>query len=417
MKSREPRSPGAVPEPQPVRWAFDRVTVDRKVRVLFSEVTAGRGGSAVGLVRLAPGLATRGVLPMILVYQMSPRIERLREMGIAVRDLGLKGTVPPDVLIHLARLPVPTLSFIHICQEAVRTMMKWKAEIVYLNTTPYGQLPVLLAARWLRRPVICHLRETLTLTRLERVAIRHIDAFIATSDAAVEHYVWQGVPLERVARVYGAVDLAEFDARARLEPAVHDGAYFTLGLVGSLIPRKGHMVLFEAVRQVLPSVPNVRVFCVGGGPLRRQLEDMVRELGIAGAVSFLGYSSNVPGFLRSIDACVVPSSQEGIPQVIREAMAAGRPVIASDLIGMREVVRNGETGILVPPGDAAALAGAVRELAAHPSRARAMGKRGRDALEAGHFSPDSEAEQVMAVVARVVGLHPGAKPRSDGDFL
>lgn len=154
-----------------------------------------------------------------------------------------------------------------------------------------------------------------------------------------------------------------------------------LGTVCRLIePKKGLAVLLQAVAQLKEQAgtPGFQLLIVGEGPAYGGLRALSERLGIAPWVVFAGLRRDIPGLLPLMDLFVLPSLYEGFGIAILEAMAAGRPVVATAVGGIPEVVVHGETGLLVPPGDPVSLADALRELLAHPERARVLGARGRE---------------------------------------
>jgi len=147
-----------------------------------------------------------------------------------------------------------------------------------------------------------------------------------------------------------------------------------IGIIGRLEQQKGHAYFLRAVAQVLQSLPKAQFLIIGTGSLQDELQTLVKDLDIAHAVQFLGQRSDVVELLQSMSLLVSASLWEGFPTVILEAMATGVPVIATDVSGSRELVRDGETGLLVPPQDAQALATAIQRLIANPHAAQRMSR-------------------------------------------
>ena len=154
----------------------------------------------------------------------------------------------------------------------------------------------------------------------------------------------------RCSLIANGIDTARFASA----PAPPSGSP-RIGCVARLSPEKGIDRLLEAFAGVLRQVPYARLAIAGDGPARGQLEARAHELTLGGAVEFLGYREDVSPVLGSLDLFVLPSLTEGIPLALLEAMAAGLPVIATAVGGVPEVVEDGTSGMLVPPGDAAAL--------------------------------------------------------------
>ncbi|MGQ0503399.1 MAG: glycosyltransferase [Panacagrimonas sp.] len=151
-----------------------------------------------------------------------------------------------------------------------------------------------------------------------------------------------------------------------------------VGVVAQLIERKGHRVLFEALRQ-LPDRDRMRLICFGQGPLREALEQEAKSLGET--VRFAGFRRDLPRWIGCLDLLVHPALMEGLGVSLLQASAAGVPIIASRAGGMPEAVADGESGLLVPPGDAAALASAIRLLVENLDHRCQLGERGRQRIE------------------------------------
>jgi glycosyltransferase involved in cell wall biosynthesis len=147
--------------------------------------------------------------------------------------------------------------------------------------------------------------------------------------------------------------------------------------VGRLIPIKGHIVLLRAFAQARRQVPSLRLDIAGRGPLEPALRALTKELGVEDAVRFLGYVAPIQRAIEDAAAVVVPSMGEGFGMVALEAMERARPVVAAEIGGLGELVEDGVTGYLVPPGEAEPLADAIVAVASNLPRAAAMGEAGR----------------------------------------
>ena len=147
--------------------------------------------------------------------------------------------------------------------------------------------------------------------------------------------------------------------------------------IGRLIPIKGHLVLLRAFRRVLDEIPEARLEIAGRGALERGLKDFARELRLDEGVRFLGHVTPPQSAIEAASVVVVPSLGEGFGMVALEAMERGRPVIATEIGGLEDVVRDGETGLLVPVSEAEPLAEAMLALARDRERVRAMGAAAR----------------------------------------
>jgi glycosyltransferase involved in cell wall biosynthesis len=144
-------------------------------------------------------------------------------------------------------------------------------------------------------------------------------------------------------------------------------------VVANLRPEKGHDVLLDAAVEVLRRFPDAHVECVGGGPLLDALIARAEARGLLHAVTFLGQRDDVPARLADADLFVLPSRSEAFPNAVLEAMAAGLPIVASGVGGIRELIADDRSGLLVPAGDAAALADRLCRLMADPALAARLG--------------------------------------------
>lgn len=191
----------------------------------------------------------------------------------------------------------------------------------------------------------------------------------------LEHLL--GWPDGRVATIVNGVDLAALrDAhpdRAALGLTAQDRV---AGIVARLEPVKGHHILFEAFRDVADKIPNAVLLVAGDGSRRTELERLAEELGVASRIRFLGMRRDIPQLLAAMDVVVLASLEEGLPVSILEAMGAGKPLVASSVGGIPAVVRELETGMLVPPGDARALGQALARLLGDDALAQQLGQGG-----------------------------------------
>lgn len=160
-----------------------------------------------------------------------------------------------------------------------------------------------------------------------------------------------------------------------------------VGLIGRLVPEKGGHVFLRAVSLVRAVVPQARFVVVGDGPLRDTLEQRAASLGVADVVDFVGFRSDVRELMCALDVLAVPSLSDGSPLVVLEAMATGVPVVASETGGLPDLVRPGENGLLVRPGDAEDLARAIVSLLLDPEGACQLGQ--------GRTSPRARAPAML----------------------
>lgn len=242
-----------------------------------------------------------------------------------------------------------------------------------------------------------------------RMVGRLVDRAIAVSEAARAALIGAGYPADKVVVVPNGRDLSRFrpgiarDA-VRRELGIERTAPL-IGVAGRLEPRMGHAELFEAWRSVVAEFPAARLLVIGEGSLRSRLEARVHELGLAGRVVFAGARADVARVLDAIDLLALPSVSEGMALTAVEASAMGRPVVATTVDGIPEVIREARTGRLVAPGDPVAFSRAIRGLLRDPLGAQRMGRAARDFV-LDRFSLERQVASTARVYRELAGTAP-----------
>ena len=237
--------------------------------------------------------------------------------------------------------------------------------------------------------------------RFDLLTLHAFDGIIAVSEHLRQWLIRHGLPAARIVTAHDALDLALFTMNAATRAEVRLGfgirdTQFVITTVGRLSREKGHCFLLEAAQSILDEYPDARFLIVGDGPLRSQLEQQAKSLGINTAVIFAGYQVDVAGFLGASDLFVLPSLREGTPNALLEAMALAKPVVVSRMGGVPEIVQDSETGLLVSPEDPKSMARAILALMRDRNRAAAMGQRARQFIEQ-NFNVQRLAREIVAV--------------------
>jgi glycosyltransferase involved in cell wall biosynthesis len=267
----------------------------------------------------------------------------------------------------------------------------------------------LVAGRLARVPLLVSTKHGFNAFRASRVfaaadraVARLADVHVAIS-AGLAHYLAESEGFDA-----GGFEIVHYGIAAGPPPPAPPREP-RLAVVGRLIPIKGHSSLLEALALARHEVPGIALEIAGGGPLEPELRAQTRRLTLGDAVSFLGQVAPAGPVFERARVVVVPSLGEGFGLVALEAMERGRAVVASDVGGLPEIVEPGRTGLLVPPGDPAALAAALLELVRNPERTAAMGAAGRErALTA--FSQERCTDGIEALYR--AALETGVRRRS-----
>lgn len=231
---------------------------------------------------------------------------------------------------------------------------------------------------------------------------------IAISEAVREHLVNDlKVKKENVSLVYNGVDTERFKrSLAQNEAAAYksniglkDGP--VIGVIARLSPVKGHRFLLMAMKEVLRDVPEAQLLIIGDGPIKAELVNLALQLNIAGSVFLEGSTPDTTKPLSIIDVFVLPSLQEGLGLSIMEAMAAGRPVVGTDVGGVYSLIKDGKTGLLVPPQDATGLAQAILELLKDRDKANRLGQQAQRFVTE-KFSLDHMVDEIEKVYRQVI---------------
>jgi glycosyltransferase involved in cell wall biosynthesis len=207
------------------------------------------------------------------------------------------------------------------------------------------------------------------------------------------------VPRRRLVTIANGVDLQRF----LFQPLPDRRNRFSIGMVARFGPEKGHAVLLTAFPEILRRVTGARLDLYGDGPTRPAMEALAARLGIGESVAFHGTTVGIETRYADLDLVVLPSDCEAHPISLLEAMACGRPVLASDVPGTREAVERGTTGLLFPAGDAGALAAAVGELAGDRPRMAAMGRAGRRRVEE-RFELGGQLDKLLRLFHETAGV-------------
>jgi glycosyltransferase involved in cell wall biosynthesis len=335
------------------------------VRVLHLQKVAGISGSEAHLLSLLPRLRERGWdVGLLMLHEHEPGAQdfarELTARGVPLDSIPLRADVDPVAFLRL-----------------VGYLGRLRPEILHthlVHADAYGQIAGTLA----RVPVRISTKHGFNEFREGRL--------FAFGDRSVGTLAHVHIAISRGLARYLAdtegfdedgFEVVHYGITPGRQPKPYPAGAPRLLCVGRLIPIKGHIVLLRAFAAAKKDVPTLELEVAGRGPLEPALRALARELGVLEAVRFLGHVAPIQDAIEHSSVVVVPSMGEGFGMVALEAMERARPVIAAAIGGLGELVRDGETGLLVSPGEAEPLARAIVELTSDLDRAARMGERGR----------------------------------------
>lgn len=346
------------------------------------------GGTERQCVELVRSMVGRGVETAVFYFRPGALVAELEGLGVTVRPAPPVRFRSPGAPIQLIRL--------------ARTIAEWAPDVIQTYGF-YSNVPGILAAFLARVPVRVAGRRELARyfgraqRSTDRWAWRLAQRIVVNSEAVRQQLIHQeGIAPNKVVVIRNGLDIGQWPA-PHPYPDGPDGA--VVGMVAHFRPQKDHFTFLRAAREILQAMPSVRFCLVGSGDLEGLIRESAARSGIASQVDFLvGLEGEaVRAAVAKFRISVLSSKDnEGLPNAVLEAMAAGLPVVATTVGGTPEIIEDGETGFLVPAGDPALLAARVLGLLKEPSLARAMGERARRKVER-EFTVDRMAGQFLGL--------------------
>lgn len=368
----------------------------RPLRVLAVIASSGLGGAERALATTLEAFDPARVEAYVACHGSGPMFDDYRRHAAAAWPLDLGRVFDPRAVDRLARRMADARA------DIVHTQL-WNADVLGVLAARRARVPIAIStvqgayhplvgvaglARWRRR--------VLGLTY--RAIYRRFDRVVAVSHAVRDDLVARRglrVNPRRILVIPNALDLDRIEAALATPPP--GAGERRIVAVANLVPVKGHEWLIRAAPRIRSACPDARLLLVGDGPCRASLERLVRDVGVADVVTFAGSVRNPLPLVRASAVFVLPSLGGGLPVALLEALAVRTPVVASRAGSIPEVVEDGRTGLLVPPGDARALADAVVRLLGDPDLARRLREAGAETIRTRFLA--------SAVVPRIEALY------------
>lgn len=338
-----------------------------------------RGGTEGQCAQVAMGLARQGLPHRVAVFHRRGFLLDAVEAACGpVHEVAIRHLARPSTLIEIRRLAR------WLRQEQVDILHAWDADAAIFGQFAAQAAGVKLVTSRRDLGQIYPRWKLSLMRRADRRAVR----VVANAHAVRFHFGAQGLPQDKIEVLPNVVDVDDFDARAQVPFAAANRlpAGRRMVVVNRLDPEKNTGLLIEALPMVREQIPEAVLVVAGDGAEMSRLREKAATLGLGDAVCFLGETNEVPSLLCQCEAgALVPSRNEGLSNTILEYMAAGLPVLATDCGGNRELVRDGETGRLVPlHATAMEVAAAWTSLLRNRAGAVEMGRRLRMNVERGH---------------------------------
>ena len=364
------------------------------MRVLFVTDSPTVSGAEHVWFDYLPELARPGRSAHAYISASSPRlIAALDQRGAtytttrAFSEQMIEVTLRPSAIVAYAH------AFRQVRRELVALIARERPTVLHAISFP-ACLYAALAARATGVPLLWHEHNIKRIhavnTQLYRFVASTCAWIVGPSRAVTDNLATAGLPAAKLVPLYNGIDLAKFapdDVRARArrqEFGWPEGAP-VVGLFGQLLAKKGHETLIAAAPAIRAAAPDARFVFVGAlenPPYEAHLRQRIASAGLTDAFQFTGWRNDVPHLMRAVDLLVVPTTtQEPAALSLMEGMAMGRPLVASRTGGTPELLVEGETGLIFPPGDAEALAAHVTTLLRDPQRRQQMGAAGRARME------------------------------------
>jgi len=360
-----------------------------------------RGGERQTLL-LATGLRDRGHVVELVCPPGAPLGERARAAGLLVHDLRMRGELDPVAIVRLRRL-----------------YRERDIDVVQLHTSHAHTLGALARVGRRRPRTVVARRVDYSIHRSGTPGFTHlkyrfgVDRYIAISEAIRGVLIRDGIRPSRVSVVHSGViplppagsDRATIRASLGIPPAAR-----VIGSVAHLALHKGEIHLLRAFVELAPRYPDLHLVIVGDGEERPGIVAEAERNGLVGRAHFPGFQADVAAYLSAFDLFVMPSLQEGLCTSLLDALAAGLPIIGSNTGGIPEIIEDGVTGLLAPPGSPRGLAATIARLLDEPARAAALLAAGKAKLA--RFGADAMVEGTIAVYREL--LAPRARSRDEG---
>lgn len=373
------------------------------MKVLHLISSGGYYGAENVMVSLAESLADQGCCSTIGVFDhghdgSEDLIREAGRRGLPVVRIPCRGRWDRQTLRGV-RGAIESLSVDVVHSHGYKTDI-----YSYFAARPLGIPLVATCHNWTHDSAAVRMYEF-----LDALVLRAFDSVVVVSERMAATMRSSGIAPSKLHLIENGVDVVAFSTASARRPSPSRPCKLVVGTAGRLIPLKGLAYFLQAARELLFEFAEVSFVIVGAGPEREKLQQLARELGIGDSVLFTGHCQNMPVAYASMDIFVLASLLEAMPMVVLEALAAEKPVIATQVGAVPRIISAGETGLLVPPKDVQALKLAMLRLLRDAPLRRRLGEAGAAAVRGSH-SRQAMAKKYLHVYQQLKNLVAGRAP-------
>ncbi|MGR3302283.1 MAG: glycosyltransferase [Candidatus Scalindua sp.] len=375
-----------------------------KIRILYVIDALEFGGGERGFGQLSTGLDKQRFQTYLAAHPESKLEKMAKRENIPFIPIDMDRKVNFKTIAHLSRI---------INQNRIHIVHSMGARADFFARIAIRKIPktalVCTVAMLVEGFDIGFIRK-IVYKIADRFSSRYVTQYIAVSKAIKERLVGKRkIHSDRITVVYNGVELDQYNPNMNASEEIRHSLGITdkypiIGTIGRLVYQKGYSHFLEAAKQVYVEMKYVRFVIVGHGPEEDNLRCMAKSLGISHVCTFAGLRLDIPELLSTFEVFVLSSVLEGLPRIVIEAMAMGRPIVATDIDGVREELEDGITGLLVPPENADSLAKSIIDLLIDKDKSFQMGINARRAAEE-KFGVDIMRKKVEKVYEELLQLN------------
>jgi len=343
------------------------------------------GGGEVQTYYLIKGLRDKGIKSTLVAQPNSPLAVNASKDGITIKEIPMKGEWDIIAILKIRQL-----------------LRRIQPDILHLHTA-HAHTIGLVAGR------LAKVKKILVTRRMDfpiegfisRLRYNKTDKIVAISQAVKDVLVESGIHEDKITVIHSTIDRTFFPVKSNLRKELSLTVDTPLlGTVASLVERKGHCYLFEALAKASKRFPHAKLLVAGEGPLEERLKNLAKTLGLEKQIIFLGFRHDIAEILSALDVFVLASVKEGLGVSLLEAGSYGVPIVATNVGGIPEIVKDGVTGFLVPPRDSKALTEKIVYMLAHRPEANIMGQQAKEWVRS-NFSVEQMADSYVLLYESV----------------